>query len=168
MSLHLQDHLLIFPASVQPAYSGWQVLQFIAAHLAPPLESDVQEPLVLIAFSAGVVGAIVAAHLWQQQGGFVQALIAIDGWGVPLWGAFPIHRFSHDHWTHWSSAWLGAGKDSFYADPAVPHLTLWQSPQTVAGWLLPDTGHPARRTTAAAAIANLLQQYSTVYGHTVG
>lgn len=90
--------------------------------------------LVFVAFSAGVVGAIAAARLWQAQGGSVKALIALDGWGVPLYGKFPIHRLSHDYFTHWSSALLGSGCDNFYADPAVEHLDLWRSPQQTQGW----------------------------------
>jgi hypothetical protein len=80
--------------------------------------ADPQEPLLLIGFSAGVVGAIAAANLWQGQGRRVAAVIAVDGWGVPQVGDFPLHRVSHDYFTHWSSAVLGAGADSFYADPA--------------------------------------------------
>jgi len=44
--------------------------------------------------------------------------------GVPLVGNFPIHRLSHDYFTHWSSAVLGSGNDSFYADPPVEHLEM--------------------------------------------
>lgn len=91
-------------------------------------------PLAFVSFSAGVVGAIGAAWMWQFLGGTVKAFIAFDGWGVPLWGSFPIHRFSHDEFTHWSSALLGAGSDSFYADPPVAHLDLWAKPQIAQGW----------------------------------
>ena len=57
----------------------------------------------------------------------MKALIAFDGWGVPLVGNFPIYRISHDQFTHWSSELLGKGDKSFYADPPVEHLDLWRS-----------------------------------------
>jgi hypothetical protein len=124
--LHSQElpNILIFPPE-NPAYSPLHLLEFLS-----PFSPD---PLLFIAFSAGVVGAIGAARLWQKQGGTVKALIALDGWGVPLEADFPIHRVSHDYFTHWSSALLGKGSDSFYADPGVAHLELWRSPQTVLG-----------------------------------
>ncbi len=91
------------------------------------------EPLTLIAFSAGVVTAMANATLWKAIGGEVKALFALDGWGVPLAGDFPIYRLSHDYFTHWSSRPLGGGAESFYADPPVDHLTLWASPDRVIG-----------------------------------
>lgn len=65
------------------------------------------EPLTFITFSAGVVGGIGAAIAWQSQGGKVQSFIAIDGWGVPLVGSFPLYRVSHDYFTHCTSGILG-------------------------------------------------------------
>lgn len=129
------DDLLIVPGDRLPVYSPQHVFDF----LAPVLPT----PLLFIAFSAGVVGAIGAAHEWERQGGTVQGLIAIDGWGVPLGGNFPIHRVSHDFFTHWSSALLGKGLDSFYADPPVEHLTLWHSPDQVQGYGSVGTSHQA-------------------------
>ncbi|UBF26093.1 hypothetical protein K9N68_31945 [Kovacikia minuta CCNUW1] len=121
-------------------------------------EQFLQIPLVFIGFSAGVVGAIAAAWGWQLLGGAVQAFIAVDGWGVPLGGTFPIYRISHDSFTHWSSALLGAGETSFYADPAVDHLVLWRSPQAVKGWQVSAiASQPIVYTTAATYIANLLR-----------
>ncbi len=130
---------LVFPTDRYPAYSTPHIVNFLHHQLSNPLSPHtwreaVVTPLVFIAFSAGVVGAIGAAHLWQWMGGKVKAFIAVDGWGVPLFGNFPIHRISHDSFTHWSSAVLGGGSDSFYADPSVPHLELWRSPHTVHGW----------------------------------
>ncbi len=110
-------------------------------------------PIFLIAFSAGVVGAIGAARLRHQQGGTVRGLIAIDGWGVPLFGAFPIHRMSHDRFTDWSSAFLGNGAENFYADPAVEHLTLWSAPDQVLGI------GAGRAIVAAQFITELIQRY---------
>ena len=97
------------------------------------------EELLFIAFSAGVVGGIGAAIALQQQGVKIKAFIAIDGWGVPLWGDFPVYRFSHDYFTHWSSAILGTGQASFYADPPVAHLTIWRSPETCQGWIVTNS-----------------------------
>jgi hypothetical protein len=174
----------VFPAN-QPPYSAFHILKFLYSRLAElpgrPAVSAVprpaQVPLLFIAFSAGVVGAIAAAHSWQGLGGQVKALIALDGWGVPLYGNFPIHRVSHDAFTHWSSALLGSGEASFYADPAVEHLTLWRSPQTVWGWQVsassPSAGDGDRKAdrshligartpmTAAQFILTLLSRYDT-------
>ncbi|MCY7323349.1 MAG: hypothetical protein LH660_16470, partial [Phormidesmis sp. CAN_BIN36] len=139
-----------------PAYSPLHVLEFLSA-------TEATTPLVFIAFSAGVVAAIGAARLWQKQGGTVRALIALDGWGVPLAGDFAIHRVSRDRFTSWSSALLGGGdSDSFYADPAVDHLTLWRSPQTVQGYEMTANRQPHQiYTTAASFITALLQRYET-------
>ena len=150
-------HCLIFPAADSLAYSAVHIWQFIQPHLSPEL------PVIFISFSAGVAGAIGAAWMWQLSGGQVKAFIALDGWGVPLGGNFPIHRLSHDYFTHWSSVLLGAGEDSFYADPAVEHLDLWRSPQTVQGWrVASDTSTQARSPmTAANFLRQLIAQYET-------
>jgi hypothetical protein len=96
-------------------------------------------------------------------GGTVKAFLAFDGWGVPLYGNFPIHRISHDYFTHWSSALLGGGEDSFYAEPAVEHLDLWRKPNVCKGWWVhPATdGKRERRThtTASKFVNQLLQRY---------
>lgn len=153
---------LVFPTARYPAYSSPHVLNFL---MQQPGGSHpaVASPLMFIGFSAGVVGAIGAAWAWQLGGGAVQGVIAIDGWGVPLYGNFPIHRLSHDRFTYWSSALLGAGQSGFYADPIVDHLDLWRSPHTVEGWWrssnVTDPLLPApvpRRLTAAEAIAQLV------------
>ncbi|MBW4469670.1 MAG: hypothetical protein KME45_04620 [Stenomitos rutilans HA7619-LM2] len=153
--------LLVFPTERYPAYSGWHVLRFLHernSHNHPDLR--VSPPLVLIGFSAGVVGAMSAALVWQGWRGTVKAVLAIDGWGVPLVGGFPVHRFSHDCFTHWSSAPLGAGEDSFYADPGVAHLELWRSPQTADGWwLTPDAARPPIALSAANFLTALLRRY---------
>ena len=100
--------------------------------------------LFFIAFSAGVVGGIGAALAWQFQPGKVIGFVAIDGWGMPLAGNFPCYRVSHDRFTHWSSAILGAGKSSFYVDPSVTHLDLWRSPQNCWGWQEISVGYKTR------------------------
>lgn len=143
--------LQIFPAQELPPYSPLHVLQFLQQHCALDI------PLILIGFSAGGVGAMGAAWSWQQQGGIIKALILADGWGVPVLGDFPVHRLSHDRFTHWSSSWLGAGETSFYAEPAVEHLDLWRSPQTAWGWCVFE--NQSRRTTAAEFMKELLSHY---------
>ncbi len=129
------SHLLVFPTEQYPAYSGFHILQF----LQQQYQHDFSSELIIISFSAGVVGAIGAAWGWQLGGGKVKRLIACDGWGVLLGGDFPIHRVSHDQFTHWSSGFLGKGNESFYADPAVEHLGLWRSPHKVTGWRVQTT-----------------------------
>jgi hypothetical protein len=149
-----QDELtnwLVFPTEDYPAYSPVHLLEFLHQHLDQPT------PLIFLSYSAGVVAAIGTAWLWQRQGGIVKAVIALDGWGVPLGGDFPIHRLSHDYFTHWSSKLLGAGKDSFYADPEVQHLDLWGSPRTTWGWW--ETSHKRTYCTAAQVLVALIRRY---------
>ncbi|XGV98270.1 MAG: hypothetical protein ACAF41_04905 [Leptolyngbya sp. BL-A-14] len=155
------DSWWVFPAERYPAYSGWHILRFLheqSSRYHPDLRTS--PPIVLIGFSAGVVGAMGAAFAWQRLGGTVNAVLAIDGWGVPLVGGFPVHRLSHDSFTHWSSALLGAGEDSFYADPGVAHLELWRSPQTAHGWwLIPNAANPPKAVSAANFLTALLRHY---------
>jgi hypothetical protein len=115
---------------------------------------SINEPIFIISFSAGVVGAIAAAWAWQSKGGSVCAFVALDGWGVPLLGSFPIYRLSHDEFTHWSSQPLGMGQEPFYAEPEVEHLDLWQSPDRAWGWWLRETG--CQHVAAAEVICRLL------------
>jgi hypothetical protein len=149
---------LVFPSDRYPAYSGWHIGQFLRDRLwIPGAESEQQPTIAIIAFSAGVVGGIAAAHGWQTSGGKVSGLIALDGWGVPLVGSFPMSRLSHDYFTHWSSALLGGGQDSFYAEPDVEHLDLWRSPQTARGYAISPNVQPIC-TTAAQFIASTLHR----------
>ena len=141
---------LIFPTADYPAYSALDILVFLRQHTS-------DSAILIIGFSAGVVGAMGAATLWQQFGR-VQGFIALDGWGVPLAGNFPIHRLSHDYFTHWSSALLGAGADSFYAEPSVEHLELWRSPYTTLGWWTLSSGNRIRCSAADFLIA-LIKRY---------
>nr|WP_263012209.1 hypothetical protein [Laspinema sp. D2d] len=126
----------------------WQFLHQRGAINLSNLASP--EPLIWIGFSAGVVGAIGAAWGLHSLQCPVKAFIAIDGWGVPLFAPFPIHRVSHDYFTHWSSALLGRGCESFYADPPVDHLALWNSPESAIGRCIPPDGSISspHRTTA--------------------
>ncbi|MEH2395239.1 MAG: hypothetical protein V7K21_27510 [Nostoc sp.] len=151
-------NILIYPGKDVLVISSFHILQFLRDRLGDQLKS----PIIFISFSAGVVGAIGAACLWQLLGGRVKAFIAIDGWGVPLQGNFPIHRMSHDYFTHWSSCLLGSGQNNFYAQPAVDHLSMWKSPQTVQGWwvdssigIFPPKGH----LTASEFLLMLLKRY---------
>ncbi|HEY9697174.1 MAG TPA: hypothetical protein V6D10_07930 [Trichocoleus sp.] len=173
----------VFPADRYPAYSKLHILAFVLRRLSAlnspegrtrslgQMQQQISEtPLLWVGFSAGVVGAIGAAHLWQLLGGRVMALIALDGWGVPLWGDFPIYRVSHDAFTDWSSALLGGTADRFYAEPPISHLDLWRSPQLVRGhWVQlmqdkqPDHSDFVNRVvvprTAADFINTRLSQY---------
>lgn len=88
--------------------------------------------LTFIAFSAGVIGAIIAGNLWQKYGGKVNKLLAFDGWGIPLISDFPCYRISHDYITHLS--YFGGEKNAFYCYPSVSHQQLWQNPQNIKGW----------------------------------
>ncbi|MEM6835983.1 MAG: hypothetical protein AAF609_03925 [Cyanobacteria bacterium P01_C01_bin.120] len=142
----------LLPTSQYWPFDGWAVWSFLQQ------QADPQAPLLLIGFSAGVVGAIAAANLWQAQGRSVAAVIALDGWGVPQVGSWPLHRVSHDHFTHWSSALLGAGHDSFYAEPAIAHLALWQFPEQALGKSIGQSGKPEPMT-AIAFIAKLVARY---------
>lgn len=151
-------NILVFPGQGLLTLSAFHILHFLVEHLGNELKS----PVIFVSFSAGVVGAIAAAVKWQLLGGHVKAFIAIDGWGMPLWGNFPIHRLSHDYFTHWSSAMLGGGQNNFYAEPAVDHLSMWRSPQTVKGfWVDPsiEFASPKSHLTAAEFLHLLLKHY---------
>ncbi|MHC5737370.1 hypothetical protein [Nostoc sp.] len=151
-------NILIYPGKDVLVLSALHILQFLRDCLTGSLKS----PIIFISFSAGVVGAIGAAHLWQLLGGRVKAFIAIDGWGVALQGNFPIHRMSHDYFTHWSSCLLGCGQNNFYAEPAVDHLSIWKSPQAVQGCWVDSSIEiipPKGRLTAAEFLLMLLKRY---------
>ncbi|MGK7938639.1 MAG: hypothetical protein AB4062_00475 [Crocosphaera sp.] len=151
-SFHL-DNLLIFPTHQYPAYSGFHLLQYLQEKCQKK-----SQKLIIIAFSAGVVAAVTTAWQWQQQGGIIKGLIAFDGWGVPLWGNFPIYRVSHDRFTHDSSVILGTGKLNFYADPAVEHLDLWRSPHLVRGWMVEKT-NPNNQSLSRMYLRDFLPTY---------
>ncbi|MBW4459259.1 MAG: hypothetical protein KME47_03340 [Nodosilinea sp. WJT8-NPBG4] len=109
---------------------------------------DAPPALIIWAFSAGCVGAVALATHWQRYQAPVLALLMADGWGVPRDPEVPTYRLSHDRTTHHTSRCLGAGDIDFYADPAVPHLHLWQHPQSVVGWATAP-GKTKERLTAA-------------------
>lgn len=149
--LQLKNNYLIFPEHEKFAYSSEKILTFIQKY------ADNNFHIIFIAFSAGVVGAIAAA-LQLQKHRQIKAFIALDGWGVPLMGNFPIYRLSHDYFTHWSSNILGAGEHNFYAYPPVPHLSLWQFPQQVQGYYVKSLGCQIK-CNAAEFIADILAKY---------
>ena len=127
----------ILPTRYYKPYSPMDIYQWLETKYSAPADTL---PLIFICFSAGVVGGFGAALWWQQNGGQVKAFFALDGWGMPIVADFPVYRLSHDYFTHWSSALLGTGNDSFYADPAVDHLDLWRSPETTMGWWVKSPG----------------------------
>lgn len=147
-------HAVVLPTDTHVPYSPLHVLDFAR-------RAGVRNPC-FVAFSAGVVGAMGAAWMWQQGGrsedDSVRALIALDGWGVPLFGDFPIHRLSHDAITDRESHWLGMGGDRFYADPSVSHLDLWGAPERAQGWRVGQDGGRSP-TDAATFLRQLLQDY---------
>lgn len=151
------QNVVIFPSQDYPAYSAVHIVDCLQRH------TPKTTPVIFIGFSAGVAGAIGAAWAWELLGGTVKAFIAFDGWGVPLYGKFPIHRVSHDYFTHWSSALLGVGEESFYAEPAIEHLDLWQSPDICKGWSVHHTVttkfEQQSYTTAMQFVRQLLQFY---------
>ena len=117
----------------------WVVPIWSAPGALPWLLSSKQAPrqdylLQIIAFSAGVVGAYPLLLAWQGLGGNGR-LIAVDGWGMPLPGDLTIYRISHDRWTHDTTYFPTAAESQgyFYAQPAVEHLELWQSPDRTTG-----------------------------------
>ena len=136
---------LILSTQNYAPYAPLDVYLWLKTHYPSPINTP---PLVFISFSAGVVGGFGAALMWQMNGGRVKALFALDGWGVPLLANFPIYRLSHDYFTHWSSALLGAGDDSFYADPTVEHLELWRAPDATWGWWHKSSGIKIRCSVA--------------------
>ena len=149
--------LIVLPTSTHPPFSPLHVLSYLQEKAI-----DINSAIVFIGFSAGVVGAIGAAHLWQLLGGKVAAFFALDGWGVPILGPFPLYRLSHDQFTDWSNIWWGKGQMHFYADPPVNHLSLWNNPQHIQGWsiqtstTMPEISTP---TTAALFLRDLLRRY---------
>lgn len=137
-----------YPAPDLPPYSPHHILQFIKGRIA------LEGPLFAMGFSAGVVGAIAAARQWQKKGGTICGLIAIDGWGVPLFSSFPCYRISPDRFSHATAQWLGTGCQNFYADPPVSHLDLLRSPQALYGWSI----RPGERSPQYQTMADFLRK----------
>jgi hypothetical protein len=97
--------------------------------------------LIVIAFSAGVVGVSAALRpAWlKTMGMHIEALFALDGWLVPLFLPFTCYRLSHDYFTHQTSWPFGMGALNFWAEPAVSHLDFWANPGAAEGWAVSTT-----------------------------
>ena len=150
LQLRIQQECLVLPTGQYPPYSAIAVYQWLNQQ-----HRSTSEPLAFVCFSAGVVGGFGAALAWRLQGGTIHRFVAMDGWGMPLVADFPIHRLSHDYFTHWSSGILGAGQYGFYADPPVEHLAIWRSPETCYGWQVIRSGLKSR-ITLLDYLANIL------------
>ncbi|MEL6382891.1 MAG: hypothetical protein AAFQ89_10535 [Cyanobacteria bacterium J06626_18] len=153
----------VFPAHEQSPWSAYALRLFLESVAIAPTD-----PLIFIAFSAGCVAAAGVANDWVAQGRPTPVVIALDGWGVPLPHTFPSYRLSHDRFTHETSAWLGSGNASFYADPPVSHQQLWCNPAKVRGRQVgrfPVSEHPiGLPTTALQFLAVCVGQH---FGHPV-
>jgi hypothetical protein len=136
---NIQQEFVILPTEQYLPYSAIAVSQWLDQQ-----SLSKSEPLAFVAFSAGVVGGFGAALAWQLQGGKIHSFMAIDGWGMPLIANLPIHRVSHDYFTHWSSSIMGSGESSFYADPELSHLAIWRSPEICYGWQVISPGCKTR------------------------
>ncbi len=120
------DRLWVLPLWASPGALPWL--------LTSPQAPQLNQMLYIIAFSAGVVAMYPLALAWQGMGG-TSRVVAVDGWGMPLLGNLAIYRMSHDRWTHRTTYFPSAAESRgyFYAEPAVEHLALWQSPHLARG-----------------------------------
>jgi hypothetical protein len=143
-----REKLLILPTENYPPISALHIFSFLQ-------QNHPQQPLTIISFSAGVVGAIGAAWLWQKWGGEIRTFIALDGWGMPLFGNFSIYSLSHDYFTYSTWGKFNSNAGSFYANPPVEHLQLWRSPKNVRGYFINANGK-TELTTAINLIVSLL------------
>ncbi|MBE7382668.1 MAG: hypothetical protein F6J95_014795 [Leptolyngbya sp. SIO1E4] len=148
----------VFPVQSGNPWSPYALRSFLETQAIAPAT-----PLVFVAFSAGCVAAASIATHWAQQGRPVLAVVALDGWGVPMAGPYHRYRISHDAFTHHTSTYLGAGEASFYADPPVSHQQLWCSPAQVTGQQVgkfPAVGHSGRPPiTALQFLSACLKQH---------
>ncbi len=111
------------PAEI-PCWHSISIQDYVSTHILDPTL-----PIIVIAFSAGVVGSLALLHSHRLAG-----LIAVDGWCVPLKSSCLMTRLSHDLDTHWNGLLFGGGSAQFYADPFVSHLDLWGDISQVRGW----------------------------------
>lgn len=123
-----QPTCCVFPAHEQPPWSAYALTAFLRNR-----GTALPGPLLFIAFSAGCVATVSAVNDLLRQGWPVAAIILVDGWGVPITPEVVGYRLSHDAITHATSAALGRGNASFYAEPSVSHHDLWQHPAQVVG-----------------------------------
>lgn len=131
-----KEDILIIDNNLSSAYDGKNIYQ----NLVNNYGQKYQTPLIFIGFSAGVVGALIASRLWQRYGGKILALIAVDGWGVPLIADFPIYTLSHDYFTHLTLIKFDHQIDSFYSYPSVSHEQIWRSPSETKGYWQKSNG----------------------------
>ncbi|MEO1094185.1 MAG: hypothetical protein AAFX01_04730 [Cyanobacteria bacterium J06638_28] len=150
----LASDRIVCPHSSGMQWSAYALRAYLTAHTITP-------PVTLIAFSAGCVAASGIAQYWEHQRSPIAALIALDGWGALTVGKFRAYRLSHDAFTHYSSAWLGRGEVSFYANPSVAHAQLWRHPAAVWGQQIGDFNAPGsdmrRKITALQFLHDCLQ-----------
>ncbi|MEM8602445.1 MAG: hypothetical protein AAGF24_01235 [Cyanobacteria bacterium P01_H01_bin.121] len=146
--------LCVIPTALCPPYSPTHTLAFVHHWLEQRCQKANSESegsissTIWLAFSAGVVGGLLAARQWQQiTGGNVRRFIALDAWGMPLIADFPIYHLSHDWLTHCLMFNLSGAAAHFYAAPAVTHHQLWQGPQQAWGYKT-FAGRPPQRLTA--------------------
>jgi hypothetical protein len=140
------------PAGVAP-YNPWALERFTQTQ-------DLDSDLVVLAYSAGCVGALGWIPLWQRQKKTIKALIAIDGWPIPFWHKFPLYRVSHDFYTHRTTLRLGAGLEQFYCEPAVEHRRLWTAPEKAWGlWNPSNKPKEAQKTTALDFLQRVLKHH---------
>ncbi|NJK61303.1 MAG: hypothetical protein HC921_00190 [Synechococcaceae cyanobacterium SM2_3_1] len=130
-------------------WNSWAVHSWLQPQIVPTAS------LLILAFSAGVVGALGLTQLWS---GSVVALIAVDGWCVPLWLSCPVIRLSHDLETHANGLFWGGGIAQFYADPFVSHTQLWGDPDSVLGWSWIAGRY--QRSTALTVLQQQVQAYT--------
>lgn len=125
-----EANILVFPTEKYAPYDSLNIVNFLQENSVNLYENH----LIFIAFSAGVVGALGAGRLWQRKGREVLAILAFDGWGVPLIADFPIHCLSHDVFTHYSSCFWVKNQGHFVAIPTVSHQDIWRSPLSINGY----------------------------------
>lgn len=139
------------PGSPLAVLSGAALRRWLEGYGQPTGGNNPDYPhLIIWAFSAGCVGAVALAQHWQRYRSGVLALFLVDGWGVPAVGPMPLHRLSHDRFTHVSSGWLGPGTVSFVSQPAVSHPQLWSHPQQVWGYQVQH--HPSGKPVVGPAM----------------
>ncbi|MEM1367193.1 MAG: hypothetical protein AAGG02_04090 [Cyanobacteria bacterium P01_H01_bin.15] len=122
---------LVFPAERLAPYDGFAIANFLEQQMSFPERAP---SITILSYSAGVVGALIAARMWQRRGGQIRQFFAWDGWGAPVTDDFPSFRISHDNFTHRTSCLLGSGCAQFWAEPGVSHHQVWQAPAQIFGY----------------------------------
>ena len=138
-----ETNICVIPTLKILPYDVLSIYHFLCQECGKP---EASPPIILIGFSAGVVGSIGTGRLWQRKGGVVKSLFAFDGWGVTLIADFPCYRLSHDYFTHLTSQILGGEENAFYAQPSVSHLDFWKSTSVRGYW---QKAHGREKSTVA-------------------